>query len=973
MRYIWSLVLSVFVVINQPCVAQAVVIRSASVAQSAANELSRKGLDAMISVNLDDVPLQQALRTIARQGNLYPAFGDRVQEVQKRVTLRLDNITIADALRQALKGTEISFSVTATRQLLFTHAVSGRLLRAGGVISGKVTDGKTGKGISGASISLGNDTRGVVTDEDGLYRLAGIAVGTHTISVRLVGYAKQTRQVVVGEGIAVSVDFKLEPSASVLDQVVVTGTVVATELRSVPNAITVITAKQIEERGITRIDQLFRGDIPGLFSLNLGAVSALDEVTMFSRGATALSNSSSGTSSISTPTSNTFTFTNPIKTYIDGVEMADSKYLSQIDPSSIERIEILAGPQASTIYGSNAINGVMQIFTKRGASNRPQITLNLTSGVAQNNFSSHLAPSHIADVRVSGTENRWSYNVGSSWSYAGSWTPAKQTQRFSANGGGKMDFGKFTADLSTRQGLTKNKQRGNINSGQGVIELRAIGVYSPFTVAPTPQTSTLNGQTFGLSLSFRPFSWWSHDVGLGSDASTAETIKTTPQFGFPGDTTLSINTSTISRVSQRYTTTMQLHLSSFSSLNLTFGGDHWRTSGSSSRAFPVSLLTGNLANPSVTRDAPDKNSGAFVQGQLSIYDALFFTYGVRADWNPNFGDKAKVKPGRYGVSYTRDIATHFGPMSAKFRGSYGSSIRPPSEGQKLATAAVSANGVSVFGPFDATLANPNLVPENQQGGEGGVELYFGSRASLVVTRYNQTVDNLISLVGSFSATSGLGLDSVRSLSPQPTNQIECSSSYRDVGGYCYKYQQQFLNVGSIRNQGWEMTSSVTLGPLTTRGTYSWVKSRVIGVTPKYRAFLTSSTFQPGRPFNFLPEHTWALGLAYAHSASSLSLSINGISMRYKANNTLDPSDALSLATNSSNRLISSRVRMDTPSGYRSIGSGYATVDLNTTHRFSSRLDAVVQIINLTNYYQNDISASYASMGRQTKAGFKLRL
>src|SRR5687767_4501158 len=190
-------------------------------------------------------------------------------------------------------------------------------------------------------------------------------------------------------------DITLDVSANALEQVVVTGTVVATELKAVPSAITVVTAKQIEERGITRIDQLFRGDIPGLFAMNLGSGALLDEVTMFSRGATA------GGRSVGTERG-----TNPIKTYIDGVEMSDYKYMSQIDPASIERIEILTGPQASTIYGSNAINGVMQIFTKLGTGNKPQLTFNIISGIAENNFSSHVAPSHITDGRVSGTEGR---------------------------------------------------------------------------------------------------------------------------------------------------------------------------------------------------------------------------------------------------------------------------------------------------------------------------------------------------------------------------------------------------------------------------------------------------------------------------------------------------------------------------------------------------------------------------------------
>src|SRR5687767_161087 len=222
-------------------------------------------------------------------------------------------------------------------------------------------------------------------------------------------------------------DITLDVSANALEQVVVTGTVVATELKAVPSAITVVTAKQIEERGITKIDQLFRGDIPGLFAQNRGTSVPLEEVTMFSRGAISLDPSDPVTTAINL-------YTNPIKTYIDGVELADPKYLSQIDPKSIERIEVLTGPQASTIYGSNAINGVMQIFTKRGSSTKPQVTLNLMSGWVENNFTSSLTPQHDYSAQVNGLEGQLSYNAGGSWNYTGPWTPAKQTTRTNAFG-----------------------------------------------------------------------------------------------------------------------------------------------------------------------------------------------------------------------------------------------------------------------------------------------------------------------------------------------------------------------------------------------------------------------------------------------------------------------------------------------------------------------------------------------------------
>lgn len=912
-----------------------------------------------ISLDLKNVPVAEALAAIGKSSGVVLGYSSALLPNDVRVTIRTPRITVYEALKQTLSRTSLVFKQGANGKISIIRNREVAFVQ--GVVAGKVFDAKTGAALAQASISIGRSLRTVVTGEDGSYRIIAVAPGPYILTVRLVGYAKQTRSIVVGEGATVAADFKLEPTASLLNQVIVTGTIVSTELKAVPNAITVVTAKQIEERGITRIDQLFRGDIPGLFSLGMGSRSALDEVTMFSRGATALPPISVGTGSAGVDAT-TGGITNPIKTYIDGVEMSDSKYLSQIDPRSIERIEILTGPQASTIYGSNAINGVMQIFTKRGAGSKPRLTASLISGVAQNNFSSHLAPSHLVDASISGIEGIISYNVGSSWDYAGAWTPSKQTQRLSINGGGRVDLGEFSADVSARRGLTQTRQRGQ--SGQGQVELSTTGIWVPNPDAGIviPQTWNLLGQTVGLSVDFRPYSWWSHEVGIGTDGSTADIVQTSPAFNssLPGvDTSLVITTSTAQRRSERYTTTVALPIFSVTKFNLTLGGDHWRTTGSSWSSFSTMSLTGAIANPSVIRNRPGKNSGAYVQGQLGIMDELFLTYGVRADWNPNFGDDVKVKPGRYGMSYTRDV----GPLSVKLRGSYGRSIRPPSEGYELAvpvrpTSSGFRRVLQQFGQLDRILANPDLGPEHQSGGEGGVEVYFGSRGSLVVTRYNQTVDNLITLVDR--------VDSVRSLTNTAT---VCSSTFRDADGYCYRYQLQFLNVGSIRNQGWELASSLNMGPLTTRGTYSWTKSRIIGITPRYRALLQSNSpsFQPGRPFNYLPEHTWALGVTYAQAQSTVSLFVNGVGMRYVNN------DALSLAaSNFSTRFTTHQPRWEVPSGYRSLGKGYAIADLNATHRFGSRIEGVFQVANLANYYQNDFSAEFAAIGRQTRAGIRIR-
>src|SRR5260370_7300856 len=122
----------------------------------------------------------------------------------------------------------------------------------------------------------------------------------------------------VGAGQEVTLDLSLNAAASELEQVIVTGTVVPTERKAIPTPISVITADQIEQRGYERVDQIFRGEIPGAIAWDLGPRNYASQV--YIRGASSLTFSS-------------------VKTYIVGFEVADPVYISPIDPASNSRMQ----------------------------------------------------------------------------------------------------------------------------------------------------------------------------------------------------------------------------------------------------------------------------------------------------------------------------------------------------------------------------------------------------------------------------------------------------------------------------------------------------------------------------------------------------------------------------------------------------------------------------------------------------------
>jgi outer membrane receptor protein involved in Fe transport len=203
----------------------------------------------------------------------------------------------------------------------------------------------------------------------------------------------------------------------------------------------------------------------------------------------------------------------------------------------------------------------------------------------------------------------------------------------------------------------------------------------------------------------------------------------------------------------------------------------------------------------------------------------------------------------------------------------------------------------------------------------------------------------------------------------------------DAQGYSYLGQIIFVNAGSIRNQGWELQGRTTIGPVGMSGTYSFTKSRVLGVTPRYQQLLANHgiLFVKGAAFNFMTEHTWATTFEYAHAATAVALTLNGIG---KINGTVSGQACgnVSLVCFAINYGL--RLQNESPIQNLNFGESellrqdtrppYVMADLNASQRLAARLDAVVQVHNLGNFYPNDLGFGRAVPGRNTTVGLTWR-
>ena len=230
-----------------------------------------------------------------------------------------------------------------------------------GQVTGTVVDAKTSRPLTDAIVSVGSTQSR--TNVRGEFRLDGQS-GTVSVRVTRVGYQPRTVEATAG-GAPVRVE--LTELVVKLDELVVTGTVGEAQQRSIGNAIgRVNVADNIIVAPPAKLQDMLSVNVPGVRVMRAsGAIGSGGTTRIRGSGSISLSNE-------------------PL-IYVDGVRINNQgaafsdafqgqespSRINDLNPEEIESIEVLKGPSAATIYGTEASNGVIQIITKKGRAGRP--------------------------------------------------------------------------------------------------------------------------------------------------------------------------------------------------------------------------------------------------------------------------------------------------------------------------------------------------------------------------------------------------------------------------------------------------------------------------------------------------------------------------------------------------------------------------------------------------------------------------
>ncbi|MDE2875014.1 MAG: TonB-dependent receptor [Gemmatimonadota bacterium] len=735
--------------------------------------------------------------------------------------------------------------VIAALVLAFSVAGATNLAAQTGAVTGQVTDATTGQPLNDAAISLVDTDVTGLTATNGRYLLNNVPVGVYTVKVVILGYATQEKEVTVTPGSTQQVDFQLEISAINLDEIVATGVAGQVERRKVGVSLPSVKVDELTETmPVDNFSQVLEGRIPGVRSIGTnGSIGGGRQLRI--RGI------------------DTFGYTSvrPV-VYIDGVRVDTRKYewgymgttccgfsggagedrLGDLNPEEIDRIEILKGPAAATLFGSEAAAGVIQVFTKRGRSNTPS-TFTLNSSVGMNrlraNLPTKLRPTlqgpdgfvpwdpnetlienglvNTYDLSASGGGEDVTYFVSTGLSYEeGSIKPNDATR-----GNIRVNLN-WTASENLSLGLTSGYVRNKIfalQTGNNWLGIYTNAMLSnPFNAtAEEPYGGGLdvnveNSQairtfsdadrwTGSVTLNYTPMPNFSHRFTFGLDAVTDQKTRHLPwgryytYLGERGEKNIGY------RSARKFTSDF---LSSYDYDNLfgmdfltgsiSFGGQgYWDVAslsmaiGRGYAASGVTTVSGSSERQANESFSEEINLGFFLQNRFDLSDDLFVTTAVRADGNSAFGDNYgfQIYP-KADVAY--NIPQTVLPemvSSLKFRAAVGMAGKAPGAFAKFqtffpVTVLEDKPGVTPSGP-----GNQDIEPENKREVETGLDIgLFNNRVGMELTYYDaRTINALFYLpkapsTGTYGRTENCCVWLNRGFEAAATGSVIESASFR---------------------------------------------------------------------------------------------------------------------------------------------------------------------------------------------------
>jgi TonB-dependent SusC/RagA subfamily outer membrane receptor len=662
--------------------------------------------------------------------------------------------------------------------LLVACALAGSpsLLRAQrvGSISGRVVEEGTTQPVASAQVVIVGTRVGAVTNDAGQFRILNVPAGVAQLRATQVGMKPVVLSITVVPDSTVTASFTLNRVALNLDAVVVTGTAGAARQREIGNTINVIPS--VAALSIpTSMETALQAQAPGMTVMQgSGQLGSAAQIRL--RGAVSATQS------------------NQPLVYIDGVRVRSEAYpnnsvvgrrsnnenqspLNDINPADVERVEIIKGAAATTLYGTEAAAGVIQIFTKKGAAGKPAWTFDAQRGFSKEQpFAPDPAPYQYLDPWLqTGKQQQYNLSVAggvADVNYYLSGNYDDQTGILPDETLGKKALrGNFSFSPTNNLLLAWNSAysftnthnvAGGVNPSGFIINVQRGKSNFIASTNPDSLTEILN-QTFqstvahfvsGLTATYSPTAHWTTRFAVGYDQATNVLTRLRP-FGFilfsQGDldvTNFSSSQGTLDLVST-YDWNLRPSITTALSVGGQFVSRDEQTLEGYTSNFPgpsdPTLSSGSLPSVSETM-LRVLTGGYFVQDVLGFGDRLFLTGGLRIDGSSAFGSGFGLQTypkvsASYVISEERFWRKAWGDV--KLRAAYGAAGRAPGAFDAVRTwNPIGFGTLPAYVPLN--VGNSKLGPERTLETEVGFDWsVLDGRVAASFTNYHRTTKDAL--------------------------------------------------------------------------------------------------------------------------------------------------------------------------------------------------------------------------------------
>lgn len=710
-------------------------------------------------------------------------------------------------------------------------------------VAGMVVDQRSLLPLSGAQIEVLGMELGAIADPRGRFRIQGVSGQEVTLRVTLLGYRTVDQRVRVGDA---SARIALEEMAIALDEIVVTGTPGGVQRRSLGNAVAQINAIELNEIApIDNVSQLLNARAPGVvLQAQQGTAGGGNRILIRGRGSMQFAG-------------------NPL-IYVDGVRVNNDfttgpstpeagapivlSRLDDIDPSDIERVEIIKGPAAATLYGTEASAGVIQIITKRGREGAARFGVRVRQGVnwlpdreevvgiswGRDAQSGQVFQFNALDVLkrggfdlfrtghtqgygvdVTGGVPGVQYYVSADWDREEGIVPTNTAEKFR---------GRLNLTFQPRENLTVNANFG-VTTGRtdtyhvfyffaaryALPALRNAPVRG-FSTGIPPDVRAQSEEIYqdlaramaGLQIDYRPFEWFRHRLTAGLDLTDEENVWLIPfvpdKYATFYGPTGRLGQKTVTGFETEYTTldysgTVELPINERLRSNTSVGLQYYRRLVNSDRLsgqqFPapgLSSLAGITGPKQVSDDFVENTTvGLYVQQQLAWQDRLFLTGAIRADDNSAFGENFDF------VTYPKLSASWVISEEPFWNLSWVNALKLRAafgeSGQQPDAFAAIRTYEPIAGRGDRPAGSPQFIGNPDLGPERGQELEVGFEGGLLQDRVGMDVTYYV----------------------RKTKDAIVSREVAPSTGFP---RTQFINAGEVQNHGIELL--LTGRPIQTR-------------------------------------------------------------------------------------------------------------------------------------------------------------